>query len=88
MEIQPISITYQTIDSTTIKNAIEAHIGAPCVKNIDSQYISDTLMTHYVTFKPTPLTDNVKTFIKELSDSVTIKYKHHTLIAITNVYDV
>ena len=88
MEIQPISITYQTIDSSTIKDAIEAHIGAKCVKDIDSQYISDTLMTHYITFHKTPLTDNIKEFIKDLSDCVTIKYKHHTFTAITNVYDV
>jgi spore germination protein YaaH len=27
-------------------------------------------------------------FIKELSECVTIKYKHHTFTAITNVYDI
>ena len=88
MEIQPISITYQTIDTTTIKDAIEAHLNAKCVKDIDSQYISDTLMTHYITFKPTPMTPELKEFIKELSECVTIKYKHHTFTAITNMYDV
>jgi len=45
-------------------------------------------MTHYITFHKTPLTDNVKEFIKELSECVTIKYKHHTFTAITNVYDI
>jgi len=88
MEIQPISITYQTIDATTIKDAIEEYLNVKCVKDIDSQYISDTLMTHYITFKPIPLTDQVKTFIKELSDCVTIKYKHHTFVAVSNVFDV
>lgn len=88
MEIPPISITYQTIDTNTLKDAIEQHIAVKCVKDIDSQYISETLMTHYITFKPTPLTDEVKQFIKELSECATIKYKHHTFIAISNVYDV
>ena len=88
MEIPPISITCQTIDTTTIKKAIEEHLGSNCVNDIDSVYISETLMTHYVTFKPTPLTNSVKTFVKELSGCVPIKYKHHTFMAISNMYDV
>ena len=60
MSIPPISITYQTVDSKTIKDAIETHLNAKCVKDIDSQYISDTLMTHYITFKPTPMTPELK----------------------------
>lgn len=88
MSIPPISITYKTIDTITIKDAIESHLNAKCVKDVDSQYISDTLMTHYITFKPTPLTPELKDFIKGLSECVTIKYKHHTFMAISNVYDV
>jgi len=88
MEIPPISITCQTIDTTTVKDAVEHHIGVKCIKDVDSVYISDTLMTHYITFKPTPLTNAVKTFIKELSGCVPIHYKHHTFMAISNMYDV
>ena len=88
MEIPPISITCQTIDTTTVKDAVETYIGTQCIKDIDSVYISDTLMTHYITFKPTPMTDTLKTFIKELSGCVPIKYKTYTFMAISNMYDV
>ena len=88
MEIPPISITSSTIDTTTIKDAVQTHLGVKCIKDIESVYISDTLMTHFVTFKKVELTDKIKTFIKDLGGCVTIKYKHHTFIAISNMYDI
>ena len=88
MEIPPISITSSTIDSNTIKDAVQAHLGTKCIKDIDSVYISDTLMTHFITFKKVELTGDMKTFLKELGGCVPIKYKHHTFIAISNMYDI
>ena len=88
MELPPISITSQVIDSTTIKNAVQTHLATECVKDIESVYISDTLMTHFITFNKTPLTKNLKEFVKELGGCVPIKYKHHTFIAISNMYDI
>jgi hypothetical protein len=88
MEIPPISITSSTIDSNTIKDAVQAHLGTKCIKDIDSVYISDTLMTHFITFKKVELTSDMKTFLKELGGCVPIKYKHHTFIAISNMYDI
>lgn len=88
MELPPISITSPVIDSATIKNAIQEHLGSVCVKDIDSVYISDTMMTHFVTFNKSPVTNNMKNFVKELGGCVPIKYKHHTFIAISNMYDI
>jgi hypothetical protein len=88
MEIPPISITSSTIDSSTIKDAVNNYLGVNCIKDVDSVYISDTLMTHYITFKKVDLTHEIKSFIKELGGCVPIKYKHHTFIAISNMYDI
>jgi hypothetical protein len=88
MEIPPISITSSTIDTTTIKDAVHAHLGVKCVKEIESVYISETLMTHFITFQKVELTSVMKTFLRELSGCVAIKYKHHTFIAISNMYDI
>ena len=88
MEIPPISITASVIDTTTIKDAVNTHIGTDCIKDIDSVYISDTMMTHFITFKKVNVTDDIKHFIKELGGCVPIKYKHHTFIAISNMYDI
>lgn len=88
MELPPISITSPVIDSATIKTAVQMHIGAECIRDIESVYISDTMMTHFITFNKTPVTTNMKTFVKELGGCVPIKYKHHTFIAISNMYDI
>lgn len=88
MEIPPISITSSTIDTTTIKDAVQAHLGVKCIKDIESVYVSETLMTHFITFKKVDLTNEMKTFLKELGGCVSIKYKHHTFIAISNMYDI
>jgi hypothetical protein len=88
MEIPPISITSPTIDTTTIKDAVQTHLGVKCIKDIDSVYISDTMMTHFITFKKVDVTQDIKSFIKELGGCVPIKYKHHTFIAISNMYDI
>lgn len=88
MELPPISITSPVIDSLTIKTAVQMHIGVECIKEIESVYISDTMMTHFITFNKTPVTTNMKLFVKELGGCVPIKYKHHTFIAISNMYDI
>ena len=88
MEIPPISITSSTIDSATIRDAVNNHLGIKCIKDVESVYISDTLMTHYITFKKVDLTSDIKTFIRELGGCVPIKYKHHTFMAISNMYDI
>ena len=88
MEIPPISITSSTIDSSTIKDAVQTHLGTKCIRDIDSVYISDTLMTHFITFQKVEFTNEIKTFVKELGGCVPIKYKHHTFIAISNMYDI
>jgi len=88
MELPPISITSPVIDSFTIKKAVHMHIGVECIKEIESVYISDTMMTHFITFNKTPITNNMKMFVKELGGCVPIKYKHHTFIAISNMYDI
>ena len=88
MEIPPISITASVIDTRTIKDAVHQHLGSECIKDIDSVYISDTLMTHFITFDKVIKTNKMKDFIKELGGCVTIKYKHHTFIAISNMYDI
>ena len=88
MEIPPISITSPTIDSATIKDAVQDHIGTECIKDIDSVYISDTLMTHYITFNKIAKSEKLKAFIQDLGGCVSIKYKQHTFIAISNMYDI
>jgi len=88
MEIPPISITSSTIDSATIRDAVNNHLGIKCIKDVESVYISDTLMTHFITFDKVNKSDKLKTFIQGLGGCVPIKYKHHTFIAISNMYDI
>ena len=88
MELPPISITSPVIDSSTIKYAVQTYIGSDCIKDVESVYISDTLMTHFITFNRTPVTAEMKAFVKDLGGCVPIKYKHHTFIAISNMYDI
>jgi len=88
MELPPISITSPVIDSKTIKDAVQAYLASECVKDMESVYISDTLMTHFITFNKVPVSNNLKSFVKDLGGCVPIKYKHHTFIAISNMYDI
>jgi len=85
--IPPISITTQTMETCTIKNAIHQHLGINCIHDIDSIYITNTKMIYYITFKQIELNETIKKFIKELNGFVSIKYNHHTFIAVSNIYD-
>ena len=88
MQMPPITITSTTVDTTTIKCAIEKYIGLNCVSDIDSIYITNTQMTHFISFKPVEINDRTKQFILDLESFVPIKYNQHTFIAVSNFYDV
>ena len=88
MQVPPISITSSTCDSRTIKEAVENYIGINCIHEIESVYITDTKMTHFITFKKVDLSDTIKKFIMDLGGCVPIQYKKHMFIAVSNFYDV
>ena len=88
LQLPPISITSATCDTRTIKNAVEEYIGLSCIADIESVYITDTKMTHFITFKKVDMSDSIKQFILDLGGCVPISYKKHTFIAVSNFYDV
>ena len=67
MQVPPISITSATCDSRTIKNAVEEYIGINCIDDIESVYITDTKMTHFITFKKVDVSENIKKFILKVT---------------------
>lgn len=88
MQLPPISITSAVIDTLTIKHAVEKYIGLNCVSDIDSVFITNTQMTHFISFKPIEMNARTKQFILDLEGFVSIKYKQYTFIAVSNFYDV
>ena len=88
MQLPPISITTSTCETITIKRAVENYIGVKCIHDIDSVYITETKMTHFITFKKVDVSDTIKKFILDLGGCVPIPYKNKTFIAVSNLYDV
>ena len=88
IQLPPISITSTVIDTNTIKCAVENYIGINCISYIDSVYITNTKMTHFISFKLVKMNDHLRQFILDLEGCIAIKYNHHVFIAVSNLYDV
>jgi hypothetical protein len=58
-----------------IKEALEEYLGVECVKKVtvEEQFV-------HVTFKPVPITDKLKKFIRELTEEVVIHHEGRTYI--------
>jgi len=56
-----------------IKEALEDYLGLECVKKVTVE----EQVTH-VTFKPVPVTEKLKQFIRELTDEVVIHHEGRT----------
>jgi hypothetical protein len=56
-----------------VKEALEDYLGVACVKKVTVE----EQFTH-VTFKPVPVTEKLKQFIRELTDEVTIVHEGRT----------
>ena len=56
-----------------VQEALEEYLGVACVKKVTVE----EQFTH-VTFKPVPITDKIKQFIRELTEEVVIHYEGRT----------
>jgi hypothetical protein len=66
-----------------IKEALESYLGVECVKKVTVE----EQFTH-VTFKPVPVTDKLKKFIRELTEEVVIHHEGRTYTIQSEYLDV
>ena len=66
-----------------IKEALEKYLGVECVKKV----IVEEQFTH-VTFKPVPVTDKLRQFIRELTEEVVIVHEGRTYTIQSEYLDV
>jgi hypothetical protein len=62
-------------NSFKLQEALEEYLGVACVKKVTVE----EQFTH-VTFKPVPITDKIKQFIRELTEEVIIVHEGRTYI--------
>ena len=66
-----------------LQEALEEYLGVACVKKVTVE----EQFTH-VTFKPVPITDKIKQFIRELTEEVVIHYEGRTYTIQSEYLDV
>ena len=66
-----------------VQEALEEYLGVACVKKVTLE----EQFTH-VTFKPVPITDKIKQFIRELTEEVVIHYEGRTYTIQSEYLDV
>ena len=89
IQIPVVTFTAGVVPNEITKEAIEQHLGFQCVKSVDSVYIHTTLISYNVYFKDVDLkySNTIKSFVKDISNKLTIKYENFTFNLMAQNYN-